>query len=89
MTKQCTFAALVLSILLAVSFVAGPPAANATDDVVPETISGVVTKIDPVQSRVTVESSDGRPHEFEASSETLKELKVGDSIEVKRRPPPQ
>jgi hypothetical protein len=35
---------------------------------------------------VTVRSSDLQIHEFEASDETLKDLKVGDRIEAKRRP---
>jgi hypothetical protein len=48
-----------------------------------------VTKIDPEQSRVTLQSSDGKPHEFEGSAETLKDLKVGDRIEVVRRAPPK
>ena len=50
-----------------------------------QVIAGTVTKID-LRSRVTVRSSDGEPHEFEASAETLKNLKVGDQIEAKRRP---
>jgi hypothetical protein len=49
-------------------------------------IEGTVTKIDLDRSRVTVRSSDGQPHEFTASAETLKNLKVGDRIEAKRRP---
>jgi Cu/Ag efflux protein CusF len=51
-----------------------------------EIVAGEVTKIDLDRSRVTVRSSDGEPHEFEASAETLKDLKVGDKIEAKRRP---
>ena len=43
-------------------------------------------EIDLENTRVTLQSSDGSLHEFEASSETLKGLKVGDRIEAKRRP---
>lgn len=69
-------------------FVVAPQAATA-EEPIPETIAGVVTKIDPEKSRVTVESSDGQPHEFEGSAETLSDLKMGDHLEVKRRPPPK
>lgn len=51
-----------------------------------DTVSGEVTKIDPENSRVTVHSSDGSIHVFEASKETLDELEVGDHIAAKKRP---
>jgi len=51
-----------------------------------EVVEGEVTKIDLDRSRVTMRSRDGTAHEFEASAETLKDLKVGDRIEAKRRP---
>jgi Cu/Ag efflux protein CusF len=50
-----------------------------------DTIAGEVTKIDLARSRVTLRSQDGSVHEFEASAETLKDLKIGDYIEAKRR----
>jgi Cu/Ag efflux protein CusF len=77
--------------VLALAFatlVVAPQAATA-EEPNSETIAGVVTKIDSEQRRVTLQSSDGRPHEFEGSTETLKDLKVGDRLEVKRRPPPE
>lgn len=48
-------------------------------------VSGTVTKVDPATHRVTVRSADGGTHEFEASTETLAELRVGDRIEAKKR----
>lgn len=51
-----------------------------------DTVSGEVTKIDPENSRITVHSSDGSIHVFEASKETLDELEVGDHIAAKKRP---
>ena len=48
-------------------------------------VEGEVTKIDLERNRVTIRSDDGSVHEFEASAETLKELKVGDRIQAKRR----
>jgi Cu/Ag efflux protein CusF len=51
-----------------------------------DVVAGEVTKIDQDRGRVTIRSSDGSVHEFEASAETLKDLKLGDRIEAKRRP---
>lgn len=85
MTRNLGLAVLALTFSLVLGLVVSPQAATA-EDPISETIAGVVTKIDPEQRRVTVQSSDGQPHEFEGSTETLEELKVGDRIEVKRRP---
>ena len=60
-------------------------AADATEV---QLVEGEVIQIDLAQGRVTVQSSDGGLHQFEASPETLEELKVGDRIEAKRRPEP-
>jgi Cu/Ag efflux protein CusF len=88
MTRQLGLAVLALTAALAQGLLFAPQGAIA-DQPVPDTIAGVVTKIDPEQSRVTLQSSDGKPHEFEGSAETLKDLKVGDRIEVVRRAPPK
>ena len=56
------------------------PAANT-----PERIEGQVLKIDHNQGKVTIRASDGTTHEFQASPETLKDLKVGDRIEAALR----
>jgi len=85
MRKSFSLAALALAVTLGQGIVAAPRAATAAEQA-SEVIAGTVTKIDLDRSRVTVRSSDGEPHEFEASAETLKNLKVGDRIEAKRRP---
>ena len=54
----------------------------------PVTVAGEVTKIDAAQGKVTVRESDGTVHEFQASAETLKDLKVGSRIEAKLREAP-
>jgi aconitase B len=54
----------------------------------PETVAGQVTKVDAAQGKVTVRQSDGTVHEFQASPETLKDLKVGGRIEAKLREAP-
>jgi hypothetical protein len=85
MRRSPGFAALALTVALGLGIVAAPRAVTAAEQA-SEIIDGVVTEIDHDRSRVTVRSSDGKPHEFEASAETLKDLKVGDRIEAKRRP---
>lgn len=86
MRRSLGLAAMALTVALGQG-IAAPRAATAAEHA-SEIISGEVTKIDRDRSRVTVRSSDGKPHEFEASAETLKELEVGDRIEAKRRPDP-
>ena len=83
--RNLGFAVIALAIALGQSIVAAPRAATAAEQA-SEVIAGEVTKIDLDRSRVTVRTSDGKPHEFEASAETLKDLKVGDRLEAKRRP---
>jgi Cu/Ag efflux protein CusF len=51
----------------------------------PERVDGQVVKIDHQSKKVTVQSG-GTTYEFQASDETLKDLKVGDRIEAKLRP---
>jgi hypothetical protein len=54
----------------------------------PVTVAGDVTKVDAAQGKVTVRESDGTVHEFQASPETLKDLKVGGRIEARLREAP-
>jgi hypothetical protein len=54
----------------------------------PRSVGGEVTKVDMAQGRVTVRESDGTMHEFQASKETLENLKVGGHIEAKLREAP-
>ena len=53
----------------------------------PPTVEGQVIKIDRAQGRVTVRAADGVTHEFQASKETLQDLKEGDPIEARLRKP--
>jgi Cu/Ag efflux protein CusF len=50
-----------------------------------EVVAGTVTKIDSDRRRVTVRAADGKMYEFQASEETLRDLKEGDRIEAKKR----
>jgi hypothetical protein len=85
MRRSLGLAAMVLTVALGQGIVAAPRAATAAEEA-SEIVAGEVTKVDHERSRVTVRSSDGQLHEFEASAETLKDLKVGDRLEAKRRP---
>jgi len=51
----------------------------------PERVEGQVVRIDQSSGKVTVQGSGGQTFEFQASAETLKDLKVGDRIEAKLR----
>ena len=50
---------------------------------------GTVVKIDQAQSKVTVREASGGLHEFQASKETLQDLKVGDRIDANLREAPK
>ena len=54
-----------------------------------EKVEGQVVKVDPAQGKVTVREADGTVHEFQASAETLKDLKPGDQIGAKLREAPK
>jgi hypothetical protein len=82
---------------LAFAIAAGPALAESPQGASPQslatergsnpkqTVQGVVTKVDQERRRVTIRDIDGADHEFEASSDTLKDMKVGDRIEARRR----
>jgi hypothetical protein len=50
-----------------------------------ERVEGQVVKVDTAQGKVTVRGTDGTTHEFQASKETLQDMKVGDKIAAKLR----
>ena len=54
-----------------------------------EKVEGQVVKTDPAQGKLTVREADGTVHEFQASKETLQDLKAGDRIEAKLREAPK
>jgi hypothetical protein len=51
----------------------------------PRLVEGQVVRIDMKQMRVTIRAKDGSMHEFQASKETLQDLKEGDRLEAKLR----
>jgi hypothetical protein len=60
-----------------------PPCDAVGRMMAPDDAEGQVVKMEPGRSRFSVRESDGLIHEFQASPETLRDLKVGDRIEVK------
>jgi len=54
----------------------------------PPKVEGQVMKVNMEEGKVTVRTSDGTIHEFQASKETLQELKAGDRIAAKLRNAP-
>jgi hypothetical protein len=55
----------------------------------PKKVEGQVVKIDPAHSKVIVREANGSVHEFQASKETLQDLKVGDRIDATLREAPK
>ena len=78
-----------LMLWTAIAHAQGRPACDPQGKVkTPDAVAGEVTKIDTAQGKVTVRQPDGTVHEFQASPETLKDLKVGARIEAKLREAP-
>ena len=90
-----TFAVAVLSLSLAGLCAAGAVSAQQTTPKqcqpakAPERVEGQVVEMNATQERIKVRDSAGGTHEFQASAETLRDLKVGDRIEATLRPMPK
>ena len=80
MRRTLIIATLALGFALSRGATAAEP--NAASN---EVVSGEVTVIDKATNRITVRSSDGVLHEFEATKATADDLKVGDHIEARKR----
>jgi ribosomal protein S1 len=51
----------------------------------PQKVEGRVVRVDKTSGKVAISSTDGKTHEFQASKETLDDLKVGDSVQASLR----
>ena len=51
----------------------------------PAMVEGQITNVDMSQGKLTIRSSDGSMHEFQASKETIADYKIGDPIKAKLR----
>ena len=67
---------------------ASPGSGTARTTKAPEKIEGEVTKVDPKNGMMTVKRPDGSTHEFKGSTETLRDYKKGDKIELTLRSEP-
>jgi hypothetical protein len=54
----------------------------------PAKVEGQVVKVDKAQNKVSVRGTDGTTHDFQASKDLIKDLKVGDRIEANLRSAP-
>lgn len=91
MTRIC---AVIAATLVASLGIAGTALAQIKTDqpaaspgAAPQKIEGRVVGIDRATGMVTLQSSDGRTHQFRGNDETLRDLKVGDRLELSLRQP--
>jgi hypothetical protein len=61
------------------------PGCDAVKAGAPQKVEGQVVNVDADQNKVTVKTTDGKTHEFQASPETVRDFKVGDRIEARLR----
>src|SRR5689334_23515833 len=81
MTRYTAIAAsIVLAVPLWTGFAAAQskPACDQMKANAPQTVEGKVARIDAASNKVAVTEANGKTHEFQASKETLQDLKVGD-----------
>lgn len=89
------YKAVAMGIMLAVPLWAGfaagqsKPSCDQVKAGAPQKVEGKVVRVDQAQGKVAVTASDGKTHEFQASKETLQDLKVGDNIEARLRELPK
>jgi hypothetical protein len=65
------------------------PACEQGKVVTPVKVAGQVVKVDMAKGMLSVREADGKIHEFQAGSETLKDFKPGDRIEATLREAPK
>ncbi len=82
---------IVLAVPLWAGFAAGQskPSCDQMKAGAPQKVEGKVVRVDQAQGKVAVTESDGKTHEFQASKETLQDLKVGDNVEARLRELPK
>ena len=81
----------VLVVPLWAGFAAGQskPSCDQMKASAPQKVEGKVVRVDQAKGKVAVTESDGKTHEFQASKETLQDLKVGDNVEARLRELPK
>jgi hypothetical protein len=84
---RATWTGMIAAALLWGGVAAAQTPADCPKPGAPATVAGEVIKVDMNESRITLRASDGTVHEFNASKDTLKDVKVGDRLEAKLRKP--
>lgn len=85
------YKALAAGVMVAIPLWAGFAAAQSKPSCdqmkasAPQKVEGRVVRVDASGGKVAVAAADGKTHEFQASKETLQDLKVGDRIEANLR----
>jgi ribosomal protein S1 len=85
------YRALVVGLAVAVPLWAGAAAGQSKPSCEqmkassPQKVEGRVVRVDKTTGKVAISSTDGKTHEFQASKETLDDLKVGDSVQASLR----
>jgi len=64
---------------------AQPKAATQCSKKPLEKVDGQVTNVDPTAGKIMVRDKSGATHEFQASADTIKDVKPGDTIEARLR----
>ena len=89
------YKALAVGVMVAVPLWAGfaagqsKPSCDQMKAAAPQKVEGRVVRVDAKGGKVAVAEADGKTHEFQASKETLQDLKVGDNIEARLRELPK
>ena len=72
------------------AFAQGKPACDDKGRVMtPHKVEGLVVHIDASKNLISVREADGKVHDFQASKETVQDMKVGDRIEANLREAPK
>ena len=85
------YKALAVGVMVAIPLFAGfagaqsKPACDQQKASAPQKVEGRVVRVDTAGGKVAVAEADGKTHEFQASKDTLKDLKVGDKIKANLR----
>jgi ribosomal protein S1 len=86
MLSTSAVAALMLLGGSALAQQSAPPKVNCHVSNAKQKVEGQVMRINLATNIITIKESDGTVHEFQASKETLQDLKAGDHIEARLRP---
>lgn len=80
-------AGIIVAAPLWAGFAAGQskPSCDQMKASAPQKVEGRVVRVDTAGGKVAVAAVDGKTHEFQASKETLQDLKVGDKIHANLR----